>query len=104
MSLRVNNGSLHGTDTPLFYQSYISLVSGNNISSNTNNMYYLAYNLYPKSFQPSGYVNMSRTRNITFQYSSSLIEAWSPVNLYIHATAINFIVYNNNTAMLNFSQ
>lgn len=104
MALRVNNGSLHGTDTPLFYQSYISLVSGNNISSNTNNMYYLAYNLYPRSFQPSGYINMSRTRNITFQYSSSLIEAWSPVNLYIHATTINFIVYNNNTAMLNFSQ
>jgi|Laugresu1bdmlbdd_1035124.scaffolds.fasta_scaffold01353_2 hypothetical protein len=104
MALRVNNGSLHGTDTPLFYQSYISLVSGNNISSNNNNMYYLAYNLYPRSFQPSGYVNMSRTRNITFQYSSSLIEAWNPVNLYIHATAINFIVYNNNTAMLNFSQ
>lgn len=104
LALKVNNSSIHGGDTPLFYQSYIPLVSGINISSNNNNYYYLSYNLFPKEFQPSSYINMSRTRNITFNYSSSLIESWNPVNLYIHATAINFLVYNNTTAMLNFSQ
>lgn len=100
----VDNSSLYGGNPPLFYQSYVPLVSGENINSNNNNIYYLSFNLYPKKFQPSSYINMSRSRNIAFEYSSNLLEAWSPVNLYIHATAINFIVYNNETAMLNFSK
>jgi hypothetical protein len=102
--ISIDNTSMHGSNTPLFFQSYMPLVSGKNISSNNNNIYYLSFNLYPKKFQPSSYINMSRSRNIAFEYSSNLLEAWSPVNLYIHATAINFIVYNNNTAMLNFSK
>jgi hypothetical protein len=100
----IDNSSLYGGNPTLFYQSYVPLVSGNYISSNNNNIYYLAFNLYPKKFQPSSYINMSRSRNITFEYSSNLVESWSPVNLYIHATAINFIIYNNETAMLNFSK
>ena len=100
----VDGSSLYGGNTSLFYQSYVPLVSGKNISSNTNNIYYLSFNLYPKKFQPSSYINMSRSRNIAFEYSSDLLEAWNPVNLYIHATAINFLVYNNTTAMLNFSK
>jgi hypothetical protein len=102
--ISIDNVSIHGTNPPIFYQSYIPLVSGKNISSNHNNIYYLAFNLYPKKFQPSSYINMSRSRNIAFEYSSNVLEAWSPVNLYIHATAINFLVYNNTTAMLNFSK
>ena len=100
----IDDSSLYGGNAPLFYQSYVPLVSGKYISGNNNNIYYLSFNLYPKKFQPSSYINMSRSRNIAFEYSSSLLEAWSPVNLYIHATAINFIVYNNNTAMLNYSK
>ena len=100
----VDDASIYGGNPPLFYQSYVPLVSGKYISSNTNNIYYLSFNLYPKKFQPSSYINMSRSRNIAFEYSSNLLEAWSPVNLYIHATSINFLVYNNNTAMLNFSK
>lgn len=100
----IDTTSIYGGNPPLFYQSYVPLVSGKTINSNNNNIYYLSFNLYPKKFQPSSYINMSRSRNIAFEYSSNLLEAWSPVNLYIHATAINFLVYNNNTAMLNFSK
>ncbi len=103
-NLSVNGSSLHGTDVPLFYQSYLPYASGKNITSNNNHIYFISYNLFPKQFQPSGYVNMTKSRDIYFNYTSKIIEQNMPVKLYIHATAINFLVYNNITAMLNFSK
>jgi hypothetical protein len=104
LGLSVNNSSVHGSNNPIFFQSYIPLISGEYVNSNNNNYYFIPYNLFPRKFQPSGYVNMTKSRDIYFEYTSNLLEAWSPINLYVHATAINFIVYNNNTAMLNFSK
>ena len=100
----IDTTSNHGTQTPLFYQSYIPLTSGKNINSNNNNVYYIPYNLYPRQYQPSGYMNMTKSRNIYFEYSSSVVGAFAPVNLYIHATAINFLLYDNMNCILNFTQ
>jgi len=102
--ISVNDSSNHGNRTPTFYQSYIPLTAGKNIHSNNNNLYYINYNLYPKKQQPSGYINMSKSRDIYFEYSSSVIEAFTPVNLYIHATTLNFLMYDNTSAILNFSK
>ena len=102
--ISIDNTSTHGTQTPVFYNSYIPLTSGKNIYGNDNDIYYLSYNLYPRKYQPSGYINMTKSRHIYFEYTSSLVNAFAPVNLYIHATTINFLVYNNNSAFLNFNQ
>jgi len=102
--LNIDLTSTHGTQTPNFFQGYIPLVSGNKICTNNNHVYYLAYNLYPKEYQPSGYINMSKSRDIYFEYGSNFLTAWDPVNLYIHATCINFLIYNNDSAMLNFNR
>jgi hypothetical protein len=103
-NLSINGSSIHGTDVPLFYQSYLPYTSGKKITTKNNNIYFISYNLFPKQFQPNGYVNMTKSRDIYFNYSSKLIENNSPVKLYLHATCINFLVYNNITAMLNFSK
>lgn len=103
-NLSINGGSTHGTDCPLFYQAYLPYTAGKNITSNNSHIYFVSYNLFPKQFQPSGYVNMTKSRDIYFNYSSKLIENYTPVKLYLHATAINFLVYNNQTGMLNFSK
>ena len=66
-------------------------------------MYFIAYNLTPKKYQPSGYQNLSKSRKIYFSYESDTIEDNAPVKLYIHATAVNFLMYNNVSAILNFS-
>jgi hypothetical protein len=102
--LSVNGGSTHGTDVSLFYQSYLPYAAGKNITGNNNHTYFISYNLFPKEYQPSGYVNMTKSRDIYFSYSSNLIENHTPVKLYLHATAINFLVYNNVTACLNFAK
>ena len=103
-NLSVNGSSIHGTDIPLFYNSYLPYISGKYTTSNNKNIYFISYNLFPKKFNPSGYVNMTKSRDIYFNYSSKIIEINSPVKLYIHATCLNFLVYNNQTAMLNFSK
>lgn len=104
LSFSINNQSIHDTNVPLFFQSYIPLVSGNKITSNNNNFYYFAFNLFPKKKQPSSYINMSKSRDIRFEYSSTLLETQGTANLYIHGSCINFLVYNGTTAMLNFSK
>lgn len=104
INISIDNTSNHGSNTPAFYQSYVPLVSGKHIYSNNNNVYYMPYNLYPRKYQPSGYVNMTKSRRIYFEYSSSLVGAFMPVNLYVHAHAVNFIVYDGKKCMLNFNQ
>ncbi len=104
VDITINELSTYGADVSLFYQSYIPYISGKNITSNDNNIYYMPFNLYPKEYQPSSYVNMSKSRNIQFIYSSDYIEDHKPVVLYIHATAINFLMYDNKSAILNFSK
>jgi hypothetical protein len=103
-NLSVNGGSIHGTDVPLFYQAYLPYASGKNITSNNKHIYFISYNLFPKQFQPSGYVNMTKSREIYFNYSSKLIENNKPVKLYLHATCLNFLVFNNITGCLNFAK
>lgn len=102
--LSVNGMSTHGTDIPLFYQAYLPYASGKNITSNNNHIYFISYNLFPKENNPSGYINMTKSRNIYFDYNSSKINSNSPAKFYLHATAINFLVYNSQSAMLNFSK
>ena len=103
-NLSVNGGSIHGTDVPLFYQAYLPYASGKNITSNNKHIYFISYNLFPKQFQPSGYVNMTKSREIYFNYSSKLIKNNKPVKLYLHATCLNFLVFNNITGCLNFAK
>jgi hypothetical protein len=103
-NLSVNGGSIHGTDVPLFYQAYLPYAAGKNITSNNQHIYFISYNLFPKQFNPSGYVNMTKSREIYFNYSSKLIENNKPVKLYLHATCLNFLVFNNITGCLNFAK
>lgn len=102
--ITVNELSVYGGDCSAFYQHYVSYVSGKHINSNNNFVYYMPYNLFPKEYQPSSYINMSKSRNIRLDYSADHIEDHKPVKLYMHATAINFLMYNNKSAMLNFSK
>lgn len=102
--ITVNGGSNHGTDVPLFYQAYLPYAAGRNITSNNSHIYFVSYNLFPKEYQPSGYVNMTKSRDVYFNYSSSVIESNGPVKLYLFATCINFLVYNNVSAMLSFAK
>ena len=97
-----NDSAVYGTQSTLFYDGYLPYISGNKIMSNNNNIYYLPFNINAQEQQPSGYVNLSKIRELYIEYSSNVIEQYKPVKLYVYAKALNFLLISNNSATLKY--
>lgn len=102
LKFEFNESSSYGTQLIGFYDGYLPYISGNNIMSNNNNIYYIPYTFMPNSIQPCGYANLSKTREIYLEYSSSVIEDNKPIKLYIYATTLNFVIITKNAATLKY--
>lgn len=68
----------------------------------------IPFNLYPGTYQPSGHVNVSRAREFYIRYVSSVIGqvvSGTPVagELVIVASAINFLLISDGSAVLRYS-
>lgn len=75
------------------------------------------FNLYPGSYQPSGHINVSRTREFYFEYTantmpravgaralgSSTITNTFPADLQLIAIALNFLLISDGSAVLRYS-
>ncbi len=97
-----NNSATYGTQPILFYDGYLPYISTDKIMSNNNNIYYLPFNIYPNEYQPSGYLNLSKIRELYIEYTSSVIETYKPVKMYIYATTLNFLLLSSNSATLKY--
>ncbi len=97
-----NDSAVYGTQSTTFYDGYLPLISGNEIMSNNNNIYYLPFTFMPQQNQPCGYLNLSKTREIYCEYESSVIENNKPVKMYLYATALNFLLVTKNAASLKY--
>lgn len=82
---------------------------GPNINApNDKGLYMMNFCLYPGSYQPSGYINLSRARETYLQYEvsdnvSSDISSSSTYYLKILASAINFLLISDGSAVLRFT-
>lgn len=97
-----NDSATYGTQSVTFYDGYLPFISGRNVMSNKNNIYYLPFTFNPQEIQPCGYLNLSKMRELYLEYSSSLIEDYKPVKLYVYATALNFLLITQNSATLKY--
>ncbi len=102
IELSFDGTTSYGADNPLFFSGYLPLIS-KNVFSKDNSIYYFPYNMMTREYNPSGYANLSKSKKINFYYESDFIEDKKNVKLYIHSIGINFLVFNNTSAMLNFS-
>jgi len=102
LRFETNNSSTYSTQPANFYNSYLPYISGPNVMSNHNNIYYLPFTFQPQDNQPCGYLNLSKTREIYLEYSSTTINSNNPVKLYIYATALNFLLVTPNAATLKY--
>lgn len=59
--------------------------------------------LYPRSYQPSGHINISRARETYITYSSTYISSKTPCDAIIIAVAINFLLITDGSAILRYS-
>lgn len=59
--------------------------------------------LFPRSYQPSGHLNISRARETYLKWSTSYISANTPADLHVVAVAINFLLITDGSAVLRYS-
>jgi hypothetical protein len=59
--------------------------------------------LFPRSYQPSGHLNISRARETYLRWTTSYISAMTPADLHAVAVAINFLLITDGSAVLRYS-
>jgi hypothetical protein len=64
---------------------------------------FVPFCLYPGTYQPSGHINVSRAREFYIQYTSSVIDATTLGTLVVIASAINFLLISDGSAVLRYS-
>ena len=88
-----------------FYDSYLPYRYGKNMlmTPNTSGSYIITFNLYPDNDQPSGYLNLSNSRENYLSYTSSYISGDNPCKLYISTKTINFLYLSEGSMTVRFS-
>ncbi len=103
--------SAHGipiyTDFPQqFYQSYLSYTYGGyNINTPTDcGLIMINFCLYPGTYQPSGHVNVSRAREFYIRFTTKVtFDDSNTGELVVVASAINFLLISDGSAVLRYS-
>jgi hypothetical protein len=88
-----------------FYSAYIPYhYGGPNIRTPVDvGAHMITFCLYPGTYQPSGHINVSRAREFYLKYDSSVISPGNEGNLVIVASAINFLLISDGSAVLRYS-
>lgn len=88
-----------------FYRDYIPYTFGgaNLLTPDDPGAHMLNFCLYPGTYQPSGHINVSRAREFYLGYTSSYLSANTPGDLLTVASAINFMLISDGSAVLRYS-
>ena len=88
-----------------FYNTYIPFqYGGYNISTPVDpGALMITFCLFPKTYQPSGHLNVSRAREFYIGWHSCYISANHPADLVFCASAINFLLISDGSAVLRYS-
>jgi hypothetical protein len=88
-----------------FYNAYLSYhYGGPNINTPTDRgLCFIPFALYPGTYQPSGHINISRAREFYLTYTSSVITTNNEGMLVVVASAINFLLISDGSAVLRYS-
>jgi hypothetical protein len=90
-----------------FYNSYLPYRYGNNMNCPQDRGWYMInFNFYPGEHQPSGHINLSRSREFYLNYKSTnngRISDDNRVDLICLADAINFLLVKDGSAVLRYA-
>lgn len=105
------NIQAHGVDIykefpAAFFNSYTTYhYGGPNINAPQDvGSLFVPFCLYPGTYQPSGHINVSRAREIYLKYTSAYFGANNVAGLLVViASAINFLLISDGSAVLRYS-
>jgi hypothetical protein len=107
ITIEVHAIQLYNETPTIFFNQYIPLTFGgpNMTSPEDIGAYMVVFNLYPGAYQPSGHINLSRTREFYLTYTSSIIGGAVITNatMIIVAVAINFLLISDGSAALRYN-
>jgi hypothetical protein len=73
------------------------------VTPNDPGALFVNMSLFPRSYQPSGHLNISRARETYLKWTTSYISAATPADLLAVAVAINFLLITDGSAVLRYS-
>lgn len=88
-----------------FYNQYMPFhYGGQNINTPDDpGALFVNMALFPRSYQPSCHLNISRARETYIKWTTSYISAKTPADLLAVAVAINFLLITDGSAILRYS-
>lgn len=102
----VSNGStIYELNSTKFYDSYLPYRFGKNnlMTPSSSGSYIIMFGLYPHEEQPSGYLNLSNSKDNYLSYHSDYIDMQHNVQLMISAKVINFLYLSRGSISMRFA-
>ena len=105
LSIKAHGITLWDSYSTSFYNSYLTYhLGGPNINvSQDSGLCFVPFCLYPGTYQPSGHINVSRAREFYITVNSSVVNSTNVGFLIIVASAINFLLISDGSAVLRYS-
>lgn len=105
MSLTAHGIPLTDRFPEKFYSAYNPFNYGGPalVTPNDEGAMMVNFALYPRSYQPSGHLNVSRAREFFLTWTTGYTLATNPVDLLVIAIAINFLLITDGSAVLRYS-
>jgi hypothetical protein len=105
MSLTSHGITIFDSFNDTFFNQYMPLHYGGTALTTPDDTGALFINmaLFPRSYQPSGHLNISRARETYLKWTTSYISPSSSAELIVVAVAINFLLISDGSCVLRYS-
>jgi hypothetical protein len=105
VTLTAHGISIHDNFPDVFFNSYNPFHFGGPaiVTPADEGALMVNFALYPKSYQPSGHLNVSRAREFFLNWNTSYVGSTTPADLLAVAVAINFLLITDGSAVLRYS-
>lgn len=105
LSLTSHGITIFDSFNDTFFNQYMPYHYGGsalNTPEDTGAMF-INFALFPRSYQPSGHLNISRARETYLKWNTSYISPNTPAELFVCAIAINFLLISDGSCVLRYS-
>jgi len=105
LTLTAHGINIHDNFPSTFFNAYNPFHYGGPaiITPSDEGAMMINFALYPKSYQPSGHLNVSRAREFFVNWNTRYVGASTPADLLAMAVAINFLLITDGSAVLRYS-
>lgn len=105
LTLTAHGINIHDNFPDVFFNAYNPFHYGGPaiVTPTDEGALMINFALYPKSYQPSGHLNVSRAREFFLNWNTRYVGSTTPADLLAVAVAINFLLITDGSAVLRYS-